>query len=175
MRSSVGVKLTILALSVLSVFLASCTETADTDASGTLVTITSLQGVSAGGAGQQDPLFSDICINESGVFFPAACTILADQAAVTMIARNKNLISPFQPGGPYHDVIFDRYRVTYIRADGRKTPGVDVPYPFDGAMNLYIPIGEEGGANFIVVREQAKSEPPLVNLAGNGGAIVLST
>ncbi len=31
-------------------------------------------------------------------------------------------------------ITIDRYRVVYIRADGRNTPGVDVPYPFDGAI-----------------------------------------
>ena len=35
-------------------------------------------------------------------------------------------------------ITLTRYRVTYSRADGRNTPGVDVPYGFDGAMTRTI-------------------------------------
>src|SRR5688572_4039978 len=30
-------------------------------------------------------------------------------------------------------ITVNRYRVVYTRADGRNTPGVDVPFPFDSA------------------------------------------
>ncbi len=32
-------------------------------------------------------------------------------------------------------ITVDRYHVTFIRSDGRNKPGVDVPYPFDGALH----------------------------------------
>ena len=35
-------------------------------------------------------------------------------------------------------ITVDRYRVQYIRADGRNMPGVDVPYPFDGAFTATV-------------------------------------
>src|SRR5688572_21342640 len=38
--------------------------------------------------------------------------------------------SPTAPS-PNNAITVTRYRVTFIRADGRNTPGVDVPYPFD--------------------------------------------
>jgi hypothetical protein len=79
-------------------------------------------------------------------------------------------------GSPYNDVVFTRYRVTFSRADGRITPGIDVPYPFDGVMNLYVTaLGQEVQTDITLVRQQAKLEPPLINLAGVGGAIVIST
>jgi hypothetical protein len=66
------------------------------------------------------------------------------------------------------------YRVTYSRADGRNTPGVDVPFPFDGALTLTV---RDGGssASFVLVRVQAKLESPLRALVAGGGAIAIST
>ena len=48
----------------------------------------------------------------------------------------------------------------FIRADGRNTPGVDVPYPFDGAMTVTVRTGEVT-AGFELVRHIAKLEAPL--------------
>ena len=67
-----------------------------------------------------------------------------------------------------------RYRVEFTRSDGRKTPGVDVPYAFDGAATGSI--GDSGGTlSFVLVRAQAKLEAPLRALRGAGGAVVIST
>ena len=62
----------------------------------------------------------------------------------------------------------------FRRGDGRKTPGVDVPYPFDGGMS-FTAIGGVSSGNFVLVRAQAKLEPPLLNLRGLGGAVIIST
>ena len=35
-------------------------------------------------------------------------------------------------------ITINRYHVRFIRADGRNTPGVDVPYPFDGAFTATV-------------------------------------
>ena len=61
----------------------------------------------------------------------------------------------------------NRYRVTYIRADGRTTPGVDVPHPFDGAFTVTVPASGTASAVFTLVRLQAKLEAPLAALAAN--------
>ena len=65
--------------------------------------------------------------------------------------------------------------MTFVRADGRNTPGVDVPFPFEGAANFTVEI-DAGSAtrSFIIVRDQAKLEAPLRTLAFNGGSVVLS-
>ncbi len=70
--------------------------------------------------------------------------------------------------GNWGSVILDTYRVSYRRTDGRATPGLDVPYPFDGACNVYIQSPEAGGdpeeviLNWVLfVRGTAKDEPPL--------------
>ena len=70
-------------------------------------------------------------------------------------------------------ITLTRYRVDYVRADGRNTPGVDVPYPIDGGMTFTTV--DIGSAEFTLVRAQAKLEPPLMNLRGLGGDVVIST
>jgi hypothetical protein len=67
-----------------------------------------------------------------------------------------------------------RYHVSYRRTDGRNTPGVDVPFGFDGAGTATV--SDSGGTLvFVLVRAQAKAEPPLANLQGQGGASMIST
>jgi hypothetical protein len=65
------------------------------------------------------------------------------------------------------------YHVRFLRADGRNTPGLDVPYAFDGAVTLTVGV-ETRVATFVLVRSQAKQEAPLSALAVSPGA-VLST
>jgi hypothetical protein len=75
---------------------------------------------------------------------------------------------------PVNAVTVTRYHVAFRRSDGRNTPGVDVPYGFDGAATGTI--GADGGIlTFALVRAQAKLEAPLMALRNGGGAIVLST
>ena len=68
---------------------------------------------------------------------------------------------------PNNEVTVTRYRVTYRRSDGRNTPGVDVPYAFDGAATGTIPSGGALTLDFELVRHVAKEEPPLAQLASN--------
>jgi hypothetical protein len=69
-------------------------------------------------------------------------------------------------------ITINRYHVQFIRADGRNTPGVDVPYPFDGAFT--VTVGDQGASGgFTLVRNIAKDEAPLLALRVNG--VILST
>jgi hypothetical protein len=63
-----------------------------------------------------------------------------------------------------NNVTISRYHVHYRRADGRNTPGVDVPFGFDGAATVTIPAGGNGSVSFELVRHVAKKESPLVQL-----------
>ena len=72
-------------------------------------------------------------------------------------------------------ISFTRYHVAYVRADGRNVPGVDVPYGFDGGLTVSVTPGNLSGASFVLVRSQAKDEPPLRALTGGGGAGTIST
>ena len=69
-------------------------------------------------------------------------------------------------------ITVNRYHVRYVRADGRNTPGVDVPYPFDGAFTATVGNGAVT-AGFELVRHIAKQEAPLGNLMRNG--VIIST
>ncbi len=60
----------------------------------------------------------------------------------------------------------------FIRADGRNTPGVDVPYPFDGAFTTTV-TSQETTAVFELVRHLAKEEAPLKALTVNN--VIIST
>ncbi len=66
-------------------------------------------------------------------------------------------------------ITVDRYRVRFVRSDGRNTPGVDVPYGFDGAFT--VTVDGDVSAGFELVRVQAKLEAPLAALARNGTVI----
>lgn len=84
------------------------------------------------------------------------------------------LKDPASPVSPNNSITIDRYQVRFLRADGRNTPGVDVPFGFDGAFT--VTVGDEGAeAGFTLVRVQAKQEAPLRNLAGLNGLGVIST
>ena len=69
-------------------------------------------------------------------------------------------------------ITLNRYRVRFIRSDGRNTPGVDVPYPFDGAMSVTVG-GGETTAVFEIVRHIAKQEAPLATLAAS--SVIITT
>ena len=85
--------------------------------------------------------------------------------------------SAVAPGtaSPASFITVNRFRVTYFRADGRNTPGVDVPFPFDGAFTATVTGGGLIEANFSLVRLQAKLEAPLLALRNQGGAGIIST
>jgi hypothetical protein len=78
-------------------------------------------------------------------------------------------------GTALNSVTLTRYHVEFRRTDGQNTPGVNVPYAFDGALSQTIGIGGAAQVGFEVVRHQAKLEPPLINLVGFGGLGFLST
>ena len=143
------------------------TRTEDDDTTNTFVRVAELR---AADDSQGDDLFSDVCVAD--VATPTICTVTNDNARVLLSAQPKDLT---QFSTIVQDIIFTRYRVTYIRADGRNVPGVDVPHPFDGAANFRVSTdGVEVARVFMIVRPQAKLESPLREMQGGGGAQVLS-
>lgn len=103
-------------------------------------------------------------------------TIYEDCGRVRVRLALKNIGSTTSPTEPTTNnfITISRYRVVYRRADGRNTPGVDVPYPFDGGMTLTV--GDQPATGgFLLVRSQAKEEAPLIALGRGGGAIGITT
>jgi len=72
-----------------------------------------------------------------------------------------------------NQVTIRRYRVDYMRTDGRNIAGVDVPYGFDGATTVTVTPGGTATLGFELVRNAAKQEAPLVQLIS--GANILDT
>jgi hypothetical protein len=111
-----------------------------------------------------NPLDSDVRISSGGV--------CPDLTSLRLENHFKN------PGitstGFRHDLTVERYEVHYFRSDGRNVEGVDVPYSITG--NVAQEVIEESAAtlNLEVVRRQAKLEPPLANLKGSGGALIVT-
>jgi hypothetical protein len=122
-------------------------------------------------------LFSDVITNLTK---PAPCsatspcpTTYGDLGEVTMQLILKDPGQINSPSSPtdLNQVTFTRYHVAYRRTDGRNTPGVDVPYAFDGGATFTVPPSGNVKATFEIVRNDAKKEAPLVAL-GNSGVII---
>ena len=110
------------------------------------------------------PLDSDVQISTG--------TVCPDLVSLRLENHFKNPLVTMT--GFRHDFTVERYEVHYIRSDGRAVEGVDVPYSISG--NLAQEVREESDATLSleVVRRQAKLEAPLRNLAGGGGALVVT-
>jgi len=119
---------------------------------------------------QSATLVSDVITN---VTSPAPCstaspcpTVFGDVGSVTLRAPLKNIGNGTVALTPTtnNEVTITRYHIDYVRADGRNTPGVDVPYSFDGAITSTIPANGTATVGFELMRLVAKEESPLVQL-----------
>lgn len=158
--------ITVLAVSI------SCGDLVRQGRSPSFLVIDLLQGASGAAAAQ----FTGVLQSDVVTVVNSVPTIFEDMGSVTLRILLKDQGSPVAPAVPslINAITVNRYRVTYRRADGRNTPGVDVPYPFDGAMTATV-TGSPVGVTFTLVRAQAKLEAPLRALAGGGGRIIIST
>jgi hypothetical protein len=160
----------------LAVASASCGSVAQGTGPSFLV-IDSLQGIrgntTVGTPG--NPLNSDVITN---VISPAPCsaespcpTLFNDdgQAIMRIVMKDAGAASPSTPSALNH-ITLERYHVKYLRADGRNTQGVDVPYEWDGAVRVTITDAPTTFA-FQLVRSQAKDEAPLIFLRANGAVV----
>jgi hypothetical protein len=98
--------------------------------------------------------------------------ITADSAKATLKVSLLDPTSGLQ-SSQYNNVTINRYVVSYSRADGQNTPGVDLPYSFEGSLSVQLDVGSTATIAFIIVREVAKLEPPLINLIEGGEEGVL--
>ena len=111
-------------------------------------------------------LFSDVITTKDG-----QTGVFADIGKATFSLAMKDARSATAPTTA-NFITVDRYHVAFIRSDGRNKPGVDVPYPFDGAFTTTV--GSEGANGaFTIVRHTSKLEAPLLALGSNG--VIIST
>lgn len=168
----------LLALSAVIVATSSCGDAVRTGSAPVFLVIDLLQAAQgAHPSNMSGNLLSDVL---TMVASPPPCsqtspcpTIFNDVALVKLRMSMKNIGNPATPTAPSsnNEVTITRYHVTYRRADGRNTPGVDVPWGFDGAATGTVPAGGTLTLGFEIVRSIAKSESPLVQLAVNPNVI----
>jgi hypothetical protein len=169
-----------LALLGLVAITASCGDVVRNGKSPSYLVIDSLAGI-RGASTLGTPastLISDVITNVST---PPPCTqaspcptIFGDPGQVIMHMALKNpgtAAAPTAPG-PVNVITIDRYHVDYVRADGRNTPGVDVPYGFDGAVTVTVSEATTT-FGFSLVRLVAKEEAPLVQLKNSASFITV--
>lgn len=157
----------------------SCTSAVRQGDGSTYLIIDRLEGVEGQSGDAGTVLRSDVVaivteqIDGEEVRFPV---IFEDLGTVTLRLALKDIGTPESPTAPTTNnlVTVNRYRVTFRRTDGRNTPGVDVPHPFEGAFTVTVG-SEPTEASFTLVRIASKSEPPLRALRGGGGLFSIST
>jgi hypothetical protein len=168
----------ILSSAVLVVFAAAATSCGDAVRQSTspmLLVVNTLEAAPTGGHGANTftgTLLSDVVVLTTA---PAPCsaaspcaTVFNDLGRVTLASQPKNIT--VQPTSN-NQITINRYHVEYVRADGHNTPGVDVPFPFDGSATGTVPETGTLVMTFELVRHTAKEESPLAQLAGNPNII----
>jgi hypothetical protein len=100
-------------------------------------------------------------------------TIFSDAGSVTLRLSLKDVGIGVAEPSPNNEVTITRYRVDFRRSDGRNTPGVDVPYGFDGGVTGTVNATGALALGFELVRHVAKMEAPLVHLIES--PVIIST
>jgi hypothetical protein len=139
--------------------LLSCNALEKNTQSASMLVINSLRGTTLKGDAA-DYLQSDVLIEDPDT---GAQTITADSAIVNVTATLLEP-TPSLPTSVYNDIQLERYVVTFSQPNGNKVEGRDVPYSFEGRLSALVKVGTDLDVSFIIVREVAKIEPPLIDL-----------
>jgi hypothetical protein len=161
----------LLGLAALVAAAVSCGDVIRDGRSPGVLVMVSLQGASGGGHAANT--FGSILQSDVIVLLttPAPCTPVAPcpttfsdsgLAVIGLVMKNITIAPTTN-----NQVTITRYRVSYRRTDGRNTPGVDVPFPFEGGATATVPPGGQVTMGFELVRHVAKAETPLVQLVSN--------
>jgi hypothetical protein len=158
--------MTILALTALS---ASCGDLTRQGTGSSYLIVGALEGASGADPGT----FGGTLNSDVITIVDDSPTIFNDLGRVTLRLAMKDPGGTESPTTPTsaNFITINRYRVRYIRSDGRNTPGVDVPYGFDGAFTATV--SGETTVGFELVRHIAKEEAPLRALAQS--SVIIST
>jgi hypothetical protein len=154
----------------LSVAVSSCGEMSRQGTASSYLIVRSLEAA----PGAEPTEFGGTLLSDVITVVDGSATIFNDVGRVTFSLGLKDAGTADSPTEPTSNnyITVTRYRVNFIRADGRNTPGVDVPYGFDGAVTVTVAAGESS-AGFTIVRNIAKLEAPLAALAAS--PVIIST
>lgn len=156
---------------VLSVilFLFACSPIENDSESNSILILSQILGKSIDGD-NVDFLQSDVVTIDSTT---GQEIIAADTAKASLTAKR---IEPALPTGSsqYNSIMVTRYVVYYSRSDKpNAVEGVDVPYSFEGYLSTLIEIDSTVDISFVIVREAAKLEAPLISLRQGGAERIL--
>jgi hypothetical protein len=142
-----------------AIFLVACNPVENKSQSASLLTVTRIRST--------DALGNEVGFLQSDVLYvdplTGAQSWRADAATATLSASTLEP-DPRLGTSEYYDIQVTRYVVTYIRSDGMNREGVDVPYSFEAGLSILVSVGQPTDISFVIVREVAKQEPPLVGL-----------
>jgi hypothetical protein len=142
-----------------AIFFVACNPVENKSQSASLLTVTRIRST--------DSLGNEVGFLQSDVLYvdplTSAQSWRADAATATLSASTLEP-DPRLGTSEYYDIQVTRYVVTYIRSDGMNREGVDVPYSFEGGLSIVVRVGQPTDISFVIVREVAKQEPPLVGL-----------
>ena len=120
--------------------------------SGVVLVVERISAPGPGTAGGTNRTFVESDVVTGGV-------VIQDTALATLrlVAKDPGAATnPAAPSGVQFAAI-DRYRVRYVRSDGRDAPGIDVPHPWEGVLTLTTSFDGRTG-EFVLVPASAKAE-----------------
>ena len=150
-----------------AVVAAGCGDIARQDRSPVMLVIEFLGGSSGA---EDSSTFSGTFQSDVVTVVDGANVVYSDNGQVRMRFTMKDVLTT---PSALNAVTINRYRVTFRRSDGRNTPGLDVPYPFDSATTFTIAPGGVVTQSFELIRHVAKGEAPLMALRQS--PVVIST
>lgn len=153
-----------LALLAASIFLPACNPLEDESRSNSILFVENVTGKDMSGT-DAGFLQSDVLKTDN--------TIVADTAKATLSARLMDP-APILGTSQYSDIMVTRYVVSFSRTDGRNRPGADVPFPFEGSLSALVRVDSTTSVDFVIVREAAKLEAPLINLRDSAYGDILN-
>jgi hypothetical protein len=153
-----------LAMLAASIFLPACNPLEDESRSNSILVVENVTGKDMSGT-DAGFLQSDVLKTDN--------TIVADTAKATLSARLMDP-APILGTSQYSDIMITRYVVSFSRTDGRNRPGADVPFPFEGSLSTLVRVDSTTSLDFVIVREAAKLEAPLVNLRDSAYGDILN-
>ncbi len=153
-----------------TVFTTSCGDTVRQGTGNSFLILNGLEAAS----GAEPTDFGGFLLSDVVTVVDEVPTIFNDVGRARFSLGLKDPGTSTAPNAPsqFDFITLDRYRVRFLRADGRNTPGVDVPYGFDGALTVTVS-GGETSAGFEIVRHTMKQEAPLQALAFSG--VIIAT
>ncbi len=153
-----------LALLAASIFLPACNPLEDESRSNSILLVENITGKDMSGT-DSGFLQSDVVKKDN--------TIAADTAKATLSAKFMDP-APILGTSQYSDIVLTRYVVSFSRTDGRNRPGADVPFPFEGSLTTLVRVDSTTSVDFVIVREAAKLEAPLINLRDSAYGDILN-